>query len=154
MSDVEAGTADEPAPDAAAAPVDDPVAAAVVAKFPGSVAVESHGQSVVHVDRGALHAVTGYLRDHERFTQCSDVTAVDHAADLERVAVPGVTPERSMAAFAAATPRSVADRSFSAPPNDPKGVRAPPRKTISLFIPGQSSHCFIVTRIPDRCGGR
>ena len=94
MSDVEAGTADEPAPAAAAAPVDDPVAAAVVAKFPGSVAVESHGQSVVHVDRGALHAVTEYLRDHERFTQCSDVTAVDHAADLERVAVPGVTPER------------------------------------------------------------
>lgn len=88
MSDVEAGTPAEPAPAA------DPVAAAVVAKFPGSVAAASHGQSVVHVDRGDLHAVTEFLRDHERFTQCSDVTAVDHAADLERGAVPGVTPER------------------------------------------------------------
>jgi NADH-quinone oxidoreductase subunit C len=94
VSDVEAATADEPAPATEAAPVADPVAAAVVAKFPGSVAVESHGQSVVHVDRGALHAVTEFLRDHERFTQCSDVTAVDHAADLERVAVAGVAPER------------------------------------------------------------
>lgn len=72
----------------------DPVAAAVVAEFPGSVAVESHGQSVVYVDRAALADVTKFLRDRERFTQCADVTAVDHAADVERVAIPGVDPER------------------------------------------------------------
>jgi NADH-quinone oxidoreductase subunit C len=72
----------------------DPVAAAVVEKFPGSVAVESHGQSVVYVDRSVLADVTKLLRDGERFTQCSDVTAVDHAADVERVEIPGVVQER------------------------------------------------------------
>jgi len=87
-------TPDADAPDADAPGIADPVAAAVVARFPGSVAVESHGQSVVYVDRGSLRAVTELLRDEERFTQCSDVTAVDHAADLERVVVPGVVPER------------------------------------------------------------
>lgn len=74
--------------------VADPVAAAVVERFPGSVAVESHGQSVVYVDRAALHDVTRFLRDDERFTQCADVTAVDHSADVERVAIDGVAPER------------------------------------------------------------
>lgn len=72
----------------------DPVAAAVVDGFPGSVAVESHGQSVVYVDRAALGDVTRFLRDDERFTQCADVTAVDHSADVERVAIPGVAAER------------------------------------------------------------
>jgi len=72
----------------------DPVAVAVVAKFPGSVAVESHGQSVVYLDRAALADATRLLRDDERFTQCTDVTVVDHSADVERVAIPGVTPER------------------------------------------------------------
>ncbi|MBM3659031.1 MAG: NADH-quinone oxidoreductase subunit C [Actinobacteria bacterium] len=72
----------------------DPVAAAVVEGFPGSVAVESHGQSVVYVDRGVLAEVTKRLRDAERFTQCTDVTAVDHAADVERVEIPGVVRER------------------------------------------------------------
>ena len=72
----------------------DPVAAAVVDRFPGSVAVESHGQSVVYVDRAVWHDVVAFLRDDERFTQCSDVTAVDHGADVERVDIPGVTPER------------------------------------------------------------
>ena len=72
----------------------DPVAAAVVERFPGSVAVESHGQSVVYVDRDAWHAVVAALRDDERFTQCVDVTAVDHSADVERVTIPGVKPER------------------------------------------------------------
>jgi NADH/F420H2 dehydrogenase subunit C len=72
----------------------DPVAAAVVDRFPGSVAVESHGQSVVYVDRSVLRDVVAFLRDDERFTQCSDLTAVDHAADVERLEIPGVTPER------------------------------------------------------------
>jgi NADH:ubiquinone oxidoreductase subunit C len=74
--------------------IDDPVAAAVVERFPGSVAVESHRQSVVYVDRTVWHDVAAQLRDDERFTQCVDITAVDHAADVERVTIAGVDPER------------------------------------------------------------
>jgi NADH:ubiquinone oxidoreductase subunit C len=81
-------------PDPGAAPNTDPVAAALVERFPGAVAVESHGQPVVYVDRESWRDVAAYLRAEERFTQCSDVTAVDHSADVERLEVPGVTPER------------------------------------------------------------
>ncbi len=72
----------------------DPVAAALVARFDGSIAVESHGQSVVYVDRAVLRDVTAFLRDDERFTQCVDVTAVDHLLDRERRVIDGVTFER------------------------------------------------------------
>jgi len=68
------------------------VAAALVARFPGSVAVDSHGQSLVYVARDAWHDVATFLRDDERFTQCVDVTAVDHLVDVERPVPPGVTP--------------------------------------------------------------
>ena len=71
-----------------------PVAAALVEQFPGSVAVDSHGQSVVYVERAAWHDVAAYLRTEERFTQCVDVTAVDHLACTERVQIAGVAPER------------------------------------------------------------
>ena len=72
----------------------DEVAAAVVAKFPGSVFHDSHGQAVVYVDRAAWHDVALHLRDEERFTQCLDVTVVDHLLDEIRLGVPGVAPER------------------------------------------------------------
>src|ERR1700753_2414757 len=42
----------------------------------------------------------------------------------------GSTLERSSAALAATTPRSVAVKSLSEPPNEPKGVRAPSRNTM------------------------
>jgi len=71
-----------------------PVAAALVERFPGSVAVDSHGQSVVYVDRDAWHDVAVFLHGEERFTQCVDVTAVDHLAATERVQIPGVDSER------------------------------------------------------------
>src|SRR6185295_9226566 len=74
--------------------VTDEVAAAVVAKFPGSVVHDSHGQPVVYVDRAAWHDVALHLRDEERFTQCLDVTVVDHLLDEMRLGVPGVAPER------------------------------------------------------------
>jgi NADH:ubiquinone oxidoreductase subunit C len=90
-ADAEPGTEPHAAPVAVIA---DPVAAALVGRFPGAVAVESHGQSVVYLDRAALHDAVTFLRDDEHFTQCSDVTAVDHSADVERVAVAGVTAER------------------------------------------------------------
>src|SRR5580765_3422885 len=44
----------------------------------------------------------------------------------------GFRPDWAMAAFAACTPRSVADWSFSAPPKVPNGVRLAARKTISV----------------------
>ena len=72
----------------------EPVASALVERFPGSVAVDSHGQSVVYVDRAVWHDVAAYLRSDERFTQCMDVTAVDHLGDVERVAIPDVAAER------------------------------------------------------------
>jgi NADH/F420H2 dehydrogenase subunit C len=75
------------------APTDE-VAAAVVARFSGSVAVDSRGQAVVYVDRAAFADVARFLRDDEQFTMCLDVTAVDHLLDGARLDVPGVAPER------------------------------------------------------------
>ena len=82
------------ADDAPSAPELPPVADALVERFPGSVYVDSHGQTVVYVDRAVWHDVAVFLRGDERFTQCVDVTAVDHLADTERVQIPGVAPER------------------------------------------------------------
>jgi len=76
------------------APTLPPIAAALVEQFPGSVYFDSHGQTVVYVDRAVWHDVAVFLHGEERFTQCLDVTAVDHLADTERVQIPGVLPER------------------------------------------------------------
>jgi NADH:ubiquinone oxidoreductase subunit C len=75
-------------------PIADPVAAAVVAAFPGTVFTESHGQPVLHVERAAWHDVAAHLRDAEQFTQCLDVTAVDHLVDEARALPPGVVGDR------------------------------------------------------------
>ncbi len=72
----------------------DVVVAALVARFAGSVGVESHGQAVVYVDRDVWHEVATVLRDDERFTQCLDVTAVDHLADAARAVPEGVAAAR------------------------------------------------------------
>ena len=72
----------------------DEVAAAVVARFPGTVGVDSHGQAVVYVDRSDWKAVARHLRDEERFTQCVDLTAVDHLLDVERDVPLGVAAGR------------------------------------------------------------
>ena len=91
-------TEEEDRPDAAPAPARptpaDEVVAAVVARFPATIPWESHGQPVVYVERRAWHDVAAFLRDDERFTQCVDVTAVDHLVDEERASIPGVTLER------------------------------------------------------------
>jgi NADH:ubiquinone oxidoreductase subunit C len=71
-----------------------PEVAAILERFPGSVAVESHGQQVVYVPIDAWHGVAALLRDEERFTQCLDVCAVDHLVDAAREVPPGVVPER------------------------------------------------------------
>ena len=77
-----------------AAPPADEVVAAVTARFPATVGHESHGQPVVYVERSAWHDVAQFLRDEERFTQCLDVTVVDHLVDAERALIPGVAVER------------------------------------------------------------
>jgi NADH-quinone oxidoreductase subunit C len=85
----EAGAAGATAP-----PSSDAVAVAVAARFTGTVAYDSHGQSVVYVERTAWRDVAAFLRDEQQFTQCVDVTAVDHLVDVERVEIAGVTYER------------------------------------------------------------
>jgi NADH:ubiquinone oxidoreductase subunit C len=86
-------TGEEEKPSAPEVP-DDEVAAAVVERFEGTVFRRSHGQAVVHVDRTVWAELAGFLRDEQQFTQCVDVTAVDHLLDAEREEIPGVTPER------------------------------------------------------------
>jgi NADH:ubiquinone oxidoreductase subunit C len=88
---------DEHKPDASAdareVPADD-VAAALLERFESAVFHVSHGQPVVYVDRASWAEVGGFLRDDQQFTMLLDVTAVDHLLDIERLVVPGVTPER------------------------------------------------------------
>ena len=74
--------------------VADDVAAAAVVKFPNTVFHDSHGQPVVHVDRGVWLELAQFLRDEEQFTQCLDVTAVDHVLDTARFLPEGVHAER------------------------------------------------------------
>jgi NADH-quinone oxidoreductase subunit C len=72
----------------------DEVAAAVVERFEGTVFRRSHGQPVVYVDRAAWADLAAFLRDEQQFTQCVDVTAVDHLLDAEREEIRGVAPAR------------------------------------------------------------
>jgi NADH:ubiquinone oxidoreductase subunit C len=74
--------------------VSDEVAAAVVERFPGTVFHDSHGQPVVYVGREAWPELARFLRDEQQFTQCLDVTAVDHLVDAARFVPPGVDGER------------------------------------------------------------
>ncbi|MFA5882420.1 MAG: NADH-quinone oxidoreductase subunit C [Acidimicrobiia bacterium] len=130
--------------DPVAATISDPVAAVLVEKFAGAVAVESHGQSVVYVDRAAWHDVAACLRADERFTQCVDVTAVDHSADVERVEIPGVAPERfEVVANFLSHPRNLRIRVIcEVPDSDPQvasladlypGVNFPERETFDML---------------------
>jgi NADH-quinone oxidoreductase subunit C len=77
-----------------AAPIPDEVAAAVVARFPESVFVDSHGQAVVYVDRSVVADVARVLRDDEQFTMLVDTVVVDHLVDGARPLVAGIVPER------------------------------------------------------------
>lgn len=70
------------------------VAAALLEEFPGTTFNDSHRQPVVYVDRARWHDVARYLRDEQQFTQCTDITAVDHLLDEQRLRIDGVAPER------------------------------------------------------------
>jgi NADH-quinone oxidoreductase subunit C len=76
------------------APPDDEVAAAIVEQFRGTVFHRSHGQPVVYVDRSVWGDLARFLRDEQQFTQCVDLTAVDHLLDAARITVPGVVEQR------------------------------------------------------------
>jgi NADH:ubiquinone oxidoreductase subunit C len=86
----DAGSGNELVPE----PISDEVAAVLVARFPGSVFVESHGQPVVYVDRAVMAEVATVLRDEEQFTMLVDTVVVDHLIDGARIAIDGVTAER------------------------------------------------------------
>ncbi|MDQ1517004.1 MAG: NADH-quinone oxidoreductase subunit, partial [Actinomycetota bacterium] len=72
----------------------DPVADAVVEHVKGAVAVDSHGQSVVHIPRDAWREAVRFLKEEQQFTQCSDLTAVDQLLRPDRPLPPGVDRER------------------------------------------------------------
>jgi NADH:ubiquinone oxidoreductase subunit C len=81
--------------DAPGAPApDDEVAAALVERFEGAVFHRSHGQPVVYLDKAHWADAAQLLRDEQQFTMLLDVTAVDHLVDVERISIPGVTPQR------------------------------------------------------------
>lgn len=72
----------------------DPVAAAVVGHVKGSVAVDSFGQTVVHIPRESWQEAVRFLKEEQQFTQCSDITAVDQLLRPGRPLPAGVDPER------------------------------------------------------------
>jgi NADH:ubiquinone oxidoreductase subunit C len=75
-------------------PLPDPVAQAITERFPATVFHQSHAQPVVYVDRAEWHDVAALLRDDQEFTQCVDITAVDHLVDVARQLPGAVTGER------------------------------------------------------------
>lgn len=72
----------------------DEIAAAAIERFPGTVFVESHGQSVLYAGADAWRDVACWLRDEQEFTQCMDVTAVDHLLHSDRPVPAGVEAQR------------------------------------------------------------
>jgi NADH/F420H2 dehydrogenase subunit C len=124
--------------------VSEAVAAAVVEKFPGSIAVDSRGQSVVYVDRAVFADVARFLRDEQQFTMLVDVTAVDHLLDGARVEIEGVTLDRfEVVANYLSHPRNSRVRVVcEVPENHPTvpslvpvypGANFPERETYDLF---------------------
>ena len=94
MADAEVPREEIHEPEPARAIPSDEVLASIVERFPDAVAVDSHGQAVVYISRDSWHDLAQFLRDDERFTQCLDVTVVDHLVDSQRLTVAGVEPER------------------------------------------------------------
>ena len=72
----------------------EPVADAVVERVKGAVAVDSHGQTVVHIPRESWAEAVRFLKEEEQFTQCSDLTAVDQLLRPDRPLPAGAERER------------------------------------------------------------
>jgi NADH-quinone oxidoreductase subunit C len=120
MTDTEARESIHEVPEAFSALAD--VVAALTDRFAGAVFHDSHGQPVVFVERTQWHDVAAFLRDEASFTQCLDVTAVDHLVDAERVAIEGVSAERfEVVANFLSHPRNVRVRVIcEVPADDPE----------------------------------
>lgn len=158
MADDQARETDpEPGDPAAGPEVDapevpgDPVAAAVLERFPAVVYRESHGQPVVYVPRADWRAVGVFLREEEQFTMLLDVCAVDHLVAPERVRVDGVAPERfEVVANLLSHPRNRRLRMIcEIPADDPSldslapvfaGATAAEREAYDLFGIGFNGH--------------
>ncbi len=107
---------------------------ALVAKFAGSVAIESHGQSVVHIEKALLADVVEYLRVSEEFTMCLDVTAVDHLQDSERAQIAGIKRERfEVVVHLISHPRNIRIRVIAQVPDADPSV-----PTLTSSFPGAS----------------
>lgn len=151
----------EPAEDGSGAEPADEVAGAILEHFPGTIVVDAHGQTVVYVGREHWHDLALLLRDEERFTQCVDVTAVDHLIDAERAVPPGVAPERyEVVANFLSHPRNRRVRAIcEVPPDEPEvativdvypGIAFAEREVFDLFgidFPGHDDLARILT--PD-----
>lgn len=122
----------------------DEVAAAAVAKYPGTVAANPHGQPVIYVDRSVWLDLALWLRDGQQFTQCVDITCVDYLLLPERVVPTGVTAERfEVVANFLSHPRNRRIRAIcQVPVDDPAvaslveaypGVDFPEREVYDLF---------------------
>jgi NADH-quinone oxidoreductase subunit C len=72
----------------------DEVANAVLERVKGAVALESHGQTVVHIPRESWLEAVRFLKEEQQFTQCSDLTAVDQLLRPDRPLPAGVERER------------------------------------------------------------
>lgn len=95
MTDADTASEEMHEPEAAApSRPHDPVSAAVLDRFEGTVFRESRGQSVVYVSREQWHDVLAFLRDEHDFVMALDACAVDHLSDATRPAVAGVEFER------------------------------------------------------------
>jgi NADH:ubiquinone oxidoreductase subunit C len=104
----------------------------VQGRFPGCVIVSSHGQTVGYVRREEWADLARFLRDHLRFTQCVDVTAVDHLADRTRPVPDGVAPERlEIVANFLSHPRNVRFRAIAQVP-----VADPEIESLTATFPG------------------
>lgn len=86
---------DDHEPEIEAPPVpSDEVAAALCARFEGSVFSDSHNQPVVYIETKHWAPAAQYLRDEERFTMCVDITAVDHLTTAVRSTPAAVHAQR------------------------------------------------------------
>jgi len=145
MADADADAREEVHEDEAAPePPSDEVAAALVAQFPDGVFFDSHGQPVVFVPREQWHDVAAFLRDEQQFTQCVDITAVDHLVDVERALPDGVQGERyEVVANFLSHPRNRRIRAICEVPDDTvevaslvdlwPGLSFPEREVYDLF---------------------
>src|SRR4051794_15953269 len=70
------------------------VAAAVLDRVKGAVAVESHGQTVVHIPRDAWLEAVRFLKEEQQFPQSPALPAVDQLPRPARPLPAGVERER------------------------------------------------------------